>query len=455
MAAQSNVQHLAAQMRNSQYEATIREFAQNKGRFIAMTDDQAFLSVLKTVLYKHVAISSQDVLMAMSEPAHTLKAIKEADAAGEMPFLLMERKMNGQDSSFMVKQLKAAFPRLLILILTVDVERHRIMYLHEVGADNVIAKPVSAQTIIEKLAFTIKPQGQLGQMIDRAKMLLLEGKPDKAKILAKAILQVKPESAAGLMVLGDAEMARGDMDAARQAYLEASSNADLYLEPLRKLAALAEKTGNIEESLNYLEQLDKLSPLNADRKVSMGELNLSLGNEGKAQKLFDTAVDQVTKEAMGQIGSLAERIAGIYADKNPEQSEKFLRKALAVKQKNLTREDIRVFNQLGITLRQQGKWKEAIKEYTRALTIAPDDGNLLYNLALAYAQGEMPREARLSMEKAYAANKHIPYTAAGVAYNMGLVLLKGGAKDKARECFSIALEQDPGMTKAQKALDRL
>lgn len=171
-----------------------------------------------------------------------------------------------------IGQLKAAFPKLLIVALTIDVERHRIMYLHELGVDNFIAKPASAGTIIEKLAFTIKPQSKLGELIDKAKNYLDARRPEKAKDVAAKILELKPSSAAGLMVLGDAKSALGRT---KEAYLEASRNADLYLEPLRKLAQLAERVGDLEEALGYLEKLDKLSPLNSELKLTWGKLILS------------------------------------------------------------------------------------------------------------------------------------------------------------------------------------
>lgn len=76
--------------------------------------------------------------------------------------LFLERKMNGQDLSFLVNQIKQAYNKLRIIILTSDVQRDRLMLLHEVGADNFIAKPVSVNTLIEKMAFTLKPQSKLG-----------------------------------------------------------------------------------------------------------------------------------------------------------------------------------------------------------------------------------------------------------------------------------------------------
>lgn len=50
---------VALKMKQKQYEATVIDFVQNqKGRFIVVTDDQAFLSVLRTVLNKHLMLDS-------------------------------------------------------------------------------------------------------------------------------------------------------------------------------------------------------------------------------------------------------------------------------------------------------------------------------------------------------------------------------------------------------------
>ena len=446
MAIQMENAQAAAQATRSQYEGAVVEFVQKeRGCFIVLSDDQAFCSALRTMLHKHLALTSSNILSILSDDTKILKALQSAEAGGQTPVVLIERRLHGQDMTFLVKQLKTAFPKLLIIVLTIEVEKHRIIYLHEVGADNFIAKPVSVQTIIEKLAFTIKPQNQLGVLIDSAKEYLNENRPERAKLIAQQILELKPGSSAGLMVLGDAELALGNVDDARLAYQEAGNSASLYLEPLRKLALLAEQTGDMEECLGYLEQLDTLSPLNSERKVDMGEINLNLGNEEKAQSLFEAALNQAAKNAMEQIGALAERVAGICAEKNPEMAERFLRKALDVKQKQLSRDDIRIFNQLGISLRQQGKWRKAIEEYTLALKIAPDDEGLYFNMGMAYAEGKIIQKALKCMSKALELNQDLPRVSAAVAYNMALVFMKGAAKEDAKRCLNIALELKPGM----------
>lgn len=442
--------------KQKQYENTVIDFVKiQSGRFLALTEDMAFLSVLRTVLGKHLALNIGDALTWVPKAAHLLKVLKLADEIGQRPLMFVERCMQGQDLSFMIRQFKNAYPQLYIIVLTLDVEKQRIMYLHEIGADNFIAKPVSANTIIEKMAFTLKPQTKLGEIIDIAKSMLQQDQPEKARQLAQQILQMKPGSAAGLMVLGDAEKSLGNMEAAREAYTTASNNADLYLEPLRKLAELAEEMGEQQNSLTYLEKLDKLSPLNAERKVNIGEIHLNLGNDAKAEELFEAAISQATKDAMSQIGAISERIAILYAEKDPARSEQFLRGALAAKGKFLSRDDVKLFNQLGITLRQQGKWQEAIDEYNKALKVAPDDENLYYNLGMAYAEGKKFSDARKNMDEAMTINDRLPYASPGIACNIGIVYLQSGARDKARRALEIALELKPDMELAKSTLTKM
>ncbi|MBQ4132512.1 MAG: tetratricopeptide repeat protein [Desulfovibrionaceae bacterium] len=447
---------LAPNTKVIQFEKTVIDFIKNqRGCFIVLTHDQAFMSVMRTVITKDLGLVGDDLLIPLQEPNLLTKIVMQAEEQKKTPLLFIERNINGQESAMLINQLRNAFPKLLIIVLTVEIEKYSLMYLHEMGANNFIAKPVSALTIIEKLAFTIKPQTKLGELIDTAKAHLTKGEPERAKQLAAEILEMKPGSAAGLMVLGDAECALGNTQAAKKAYLEASNNADLYLEPLRKLAQLAERIGELEEALGYLEKLDALSPLNSERKIEMGELSLELGDEDAAQQLFEAAITQISNAALEHIALLAERIGGIYEKRDPVKAENYYRKALSSKTKNLTREDMRLFNRLGVSLRRQGKWQEAIDEYKRALQIDDRDSGLLYNMGMAYMEGGVGKEAQRCMEKAISADENVLYTSSGVAYNMGVVFMKNNESERAKQCFEAALKQDPNMEAARKALNRL
>ncbi len=441
--------------KNDTYVNTVLDFLQDgPGCFITLTDDQVVLAMLRDILADDLGLTPQGFLHTVPEASLLFRELDALHEDGFKPLLIIERRYNGIDMSLRIEEYKRAFPNMLVLLLTADLEPHMVVYLHELGADNLIVKPVSTQTIIEKLAYTLRPQGRLEEYIEAAKTMLEEGLLKQAGAMAAKILEIKPGSAAGLLILGDVELAEGRLEAAKAAYLEAAENAALYLEPLRRLASLAEKAGRPAEALDYLEQLDKLSPLNINRKIAMGKVNLTLGDEERAAELFATVMTQAHKEAIDRISAVAERIAEVYENMHPEQSEIFLRKALGVK-KQLTLEDLHVFNKLGISLRRRGQWQAAITEYKRALHIAPQSGQLYYNIGMAYAQGERLIDARANLQKAIELNARLPYTSAAAAYNMGMVFKKTADQANARKCFQAALEQNPGMCAAAQELQEL
>lgn len=442
-------------LRQKQYEGTVVEYINDRrGYFIVASDDQHFVSLLRATCIKHLAIQT-DAISVVSNTDLILREIKNISIRRKGIVVFIERLLDGKDSSLLVRQIKNAFSDVRIIVLTGEADRQRLVLLHEIGADNFITKPISMNTLVEKIAFTIKPQGKLGQLIDTARALITQGSPDQALKACRQIFELKPNSAAGFLVMGDAYQALGKLEKAREAYEEASRNADLYLEPLRKLAALHGTMGNHDAQLHFLERLDHLSPLNVERKVDMGQIHLTLGNDDKAQELFDTAVTQATREAMNYISEVSERIASIYGEHSPEQAEKFLRRALEAKGDSIGRDDLGTFNRLGLALRKQGKWEQALEEYTKALRVAPDDENLYYNMGMACAEGKDFREARANMVKALSFNPELPRRDRIIAYNMGLVFMRAGGREQAERCLMIALELDPGFTQASNALAKL
>lgn len=445
---------LASRLKGKQYEQAIIDYVNNRGHFICITDDTQFATLLRTTLLKQLG-QSLDALTTTSDPDQILRYIRDISLRKTMPVILLERSMAGRDMGFMVRQIKNAFTEVRIIMLTGEADRQRLVLLHEIGADNFITKPISINGLIEKIAFTIKPQGKLGQLIDMARSMIAQNNPQQALKVCKQILELKANSAAGFLVIGDAFRALGKLDRARDAYEEASRNSEMYLEPLRKLADLYEELNDIPKRLYYLERLDQLSPLNVERKVDMGEIHLNLGNEDAAGKLFESAVSLATKEAASYIGEVASRVAALYAEKDPGQSEKFLRRALDAKGQYLSKDDIATFNRLGIILRNQGKWREALAEYQKAIKVAPDDENLFYNMGMACAEGREFREAQVYMLKALAINPDLPRTAVTIAYNIALVFIQSGGKDKAKDCLKMALELKPDYEPALKALAHL
>ncbi len=168
--------------------------------------------------------------------------------------------MAGKPTTDIIKFVKQDHPDVLIVVLTTEMEREKLILLHEVGADNIITKPIAPATLIEKIAFTVKPRGQIGELLDEGKKLLAIGQYQEASEKALRVLEIKAESPAGLILLGDSHKGLGRLEKALECYRQAEKSAKLYLEPLKKIAALHRETGNTAEELKFLERLDKLSP---------------------------------------------------------------------------------------------------------------------------------------------------------------------------------------------------
>ena len=442
--------------RLNKQKAVLREYYEkHHGHTLCLSDDQTFTALLGAMI-KDLAISQGRLLTVIPDTAKTLKIISETFEAERKPVLLIERVLNAVgDTSFLIRQFKDSFPEIRVIVLTTTADKDRVMLLHEAGADNFILKPVSSNDLLDKMADTLRPPTPVRQLLDKARTFVSRNFGSEALQLTRKVLEIKPDSAAGYVVLGDSLRISGDNAKARLAYERACKYSGDYLEPLQRLADLAKEAGDNEARLDYLKRMDAISPLNAQRKVEIGELLVALGNTESATQIFDTAVTRAYRDAIDQVAAMAQKIAVSLQDSDPVQAEKYLRQCLDMKGEHLSVDDLATFNQLGISLRKQGRWQDAITEYKRALKIAPKAEGLFYNMGMAYAEGGDFETAIICMQKALAINANLPYGGATLAYNIGMVLAKGFAKDKARQCMEIALELDPGHESARKALDRL
>jgi tetratricopeptide (TPR) repeat protein/CheY-like chemotaxis protein len=445
---------ISSQAKRSQYELTIIDFVTNEhGCFIVFSDDQPFQTLLRQTLQKHLSLPN--VVSPVTTPDELTFSLKSHQLRAAHVVLFIERAVAGQGKGSLLEKSKDIFPGLKVIVLTNDVQRDQVMILHETGADNFVTKPVSINTLVEKIAFTLKPQSRLGQMIDEAKLCLANEDAAGALELSESILQLKPNSAAGFLIRGDAYRQLGATDKALEAYECARDNAEMYLDPLSRLSDLYGDLGNLPEKLHYLEDMDRISPLNADRKVSIGGVQLDLGNRDKASNMFNAAMELVTKVSLTRISEIANTIADVCMNKDPVMAEVYLRRSLDTKGDYISRDDLHTFNQLGINLRQQGKWQEAIVEYKRAIALFPDDENLYYNIGMAYAEGRNFAMAVEQMQKAMRLNPDLPKLDPNIAYNMGVVFTYAGNKKQAEECLLTALELNPDFEAARRTLNRL
>jgi tetratricopeptide (TPR) repeat protein len=434
------------------YDEDVREFIlQYNGVFLVLSQDPLFDKNLRGTLLRHLHIKD-DCIINVATPDQLQKQIRIVLGKGHRIVFFVEREINGKYTHDLVQFLKNQHPEVLIIILTNEVAREVLIYLHELGANNVITKPISPDTLIEKIAFTVKPRGQLGELIDTGKQLNNTERYEEAADIAKKILEIKPGSPAALLVLGDSLKGQGKLEEALEAYMEASRNGKLYLEPIKRTAELLKETGNIREETKFLERLDRISPLNVDRKISIGDNYLNLGERDKAVEVFDGAIKLAHKEAMAQVSRVTRTIAELCISSAPEISEKYLRQALETKKGMLDKTDIETFNRLGISLRKQGRWDQAVEEYRKGLKIAPNDAGLYYNMAMAYGEGRQFQDAYNFIDKALRLNPELWSTSETVCFNIAAVYMSASKKDLAAEYLQKTLSINPDFEKAKSML---
>ena len=437
------------------YDVDVRDFVQqNRGVFLVLSQDPHFNKNLRSTLLRHLHVKD-DCVINVTNQEQLHKELRQLVSHGHKVVFFVEREINGKYCHDLVQFLKVQYPDVLIIILTGEVAREILIYLHEIGANNVITKPISPDMLIEKIAFTVKPRGQIGELIEAGKKLNDNGKFEDAATLARKILEIKPGSPAALLMLGDSFKGRNMMDEALNAYMEASRNGKLFLDPIKKIADLHKITGNVREETKYLERLDKLSPLNVDRKISIGDNYMNLGEREKAVEVFDDAIKLATKEAMAQVSRVTRTIAEHCITSAPELSEKYLRQSLDSKKGGLDKSDIETFNRLGITLRKQGKPDLAIEEYRKALKIAPNDPGLYYNMAMAYSESRQFQDAFNYLDKALAINPELWNSSETVCFNIATVYYRAARKEQATEYLQKALGINPNFERAKAMLREL
>ncbi len=438
----------------SKYENTVIDFVDKGGVFVTYTRDNTFIKLLYRVILKYLGIKKNCIFSCYSKKDLIKRIAAEVKLKNKV-VVFVERIFDGVQSTDIIVTLKESFKdNVFIVILTTEVDRDVLVKFYELGAKNFITKPLSMNTLIEKIAFTVKPQSKLGQMIEEAKSLLEKGKMDLALKKCEEILKIKPNSAAAYMLKGDIYKKMGDIEKAKECYLKAHNDWNLYLDPLKRLVDISKETGDKEALLTYLKKLDKLSPLNVERKVEIGTISIEMGNREEGERYLDSAIQLAAKQLKEEIGNLAIKIADTLMSLDASLAEKYYRKALDLK-KGLDVSDIETFNRLGICLRQQKKPELAILEYQKALKLDPHNERIMYNMSMAYLEAGDKEKARDILSVLLRRNPEFGKDNEVVLYNMGMVFYKNNDINRAVEFFKKALQTNPEYELAKKALNRL
>ncbi|MHC1700179.1 MAG: tetratricopeptide repeat protein [Humidesulfovibrio sp.] len=436
------------------FDQDLREFLETQhGYLVMLSDDPLFVRTLRTTVLKTLGIKA-DCLEIYQDSGQALRGVRDHLGNKSPVLVLADRLLRGMPTLEFLRSLKGAFGEAKILVMTQETSKESLSQLYELGVDSVLTKPVSVGTLIEKMAGAIKPQGKISQLVQEAKRLLELGETAKVKQISLAILKVKEKSPVALMLMGDALLIEGKRDEAIKAYEVAHQGATLYLEPLKKLAGVHQGEDD-DNYLHYLKKLDVISPLNTERKCEIGKVYVRRNDMDRAEVYFGEAIANAQREASTYVDQIVSEIAESVSDASPAMAEKYYFKILEMKGESLSKEDMATFNRLGIALRKQGKWKEAIENYKKALTVVPGDERVLYNMGLAYGDGQQHRQAVDCYEQVLRRDPEFHRTAAVVSFNIASSYHLIKQNGRAKEFLQAALEIDPQHQASMRLLARI
>jgi pentatricopeptide repeat protein len=157
-----------------------------------------------------------------------------------------------------------------------------------------------------------------------------------------------------------------------------------YFRSYNSLIDFHYEKGRFDSALHLMHRMNARNNARISRIVRMGEIHAELGDDNKAEHCFNSALtkDLHCSAAMNGLAALRFRQGQL------DESRRLLsQSAIAYKLAS-------ALNKQGIDLVRQGRYGEALKHYTKAQYVLPqqDKGPLLfYNIGLCYARWGKPQ----------------------------------------------------------------
>lgn len=425
------------------------------GHFVVVSDDRIFINVLRRTLVTELGLPSNCMTIVTLDD-QALKTIKEMSVRKKNLIVFIQTLLNNKRMDDIIKQVCWKIHNCKIIIIATESELHNLALLREQKvADNWIIKPVVINQLVCKVASVIRPHGTLEKLIAGAEEFIQQGAFNHVLTICRKIFETHPNSAVTYMLMGDAYRGLDKQEEMVAAYEHACYVGELFMEPLHKLVSYFHGKNDRQNELVFLEKLDAVSPLNTERKMEIARLHLELGHNDDAKDTFESIMRHTTKNVMNALSETATKIGTIYAANNDPEAEKYFRRAIDVHGNHLDKSHMHLFNNLGILLRKNKKWKEAVEEYKKAIAIDKDNYVLSYNIALAYDDGDDHNNAYSCINEALRINPALYKNDSVVSMNIGMILAKADEIKEAQRYLQHALSLNPENRQARQLLSTL
>jgi CheY-like chemotaxis protein len=267
--------------------------------------------------------------------------------------------------------------------------------LGEWGANDFIVKPFSYEILEKRVDSLFKrlksPEEALFRQVERLKQT---GASEEAlELIEEAETEHRLSLAKWLNAKGECLMAAGDTEGAAAEFEKAMGISKIFVAAYKNYAAAQHKMGNMAKAVEAMEYIEKVSPTDKERTFLLGKLLLVAGRKEEGKRCIKNLVKRCQgKEKETLVGKAAQVFleAGLF-----EEAKEMYMMSL-----DFNPSDLETINRLGLLLRQQGKFDEAVQCYLSALKKHHDHAGLHHNLGVLYVSRKDYKTGRAYLQRA-------------------------------------------------------
>lgn len=409
----------------------IEHFRKNNGYFVVFSKDDAFIQLLKQVI-KDLGLAIENLFAIIQEDFALLKALKDLREQNKRVVFFAELDENGI-MEFFLRQVKFAFPTINVIALVSL--KHKEKTKGADYCDNAIVRPISKESLLEKIVFTIKPQANFGRLIDAGRTLLAQKNYENAEQFANAVLDKKPGSMAGLLLLGDIYREQGLLKNAEIEYVKAHNFVPTALEPLISLVEIARLQNDSPKISQYMQEAIAIASEEEKKFLEeegfCSDYGVSRSKEEREKQL---------KEIFGELGKLVTKALPCFQEEQVAGGIVFINSFLQAKENFIEKEDGLLYEKVAQFYKALNKNREAVKAYQRCIMLLPKRAETHYQLAMIYHEEGFAEQAYLLVKKLLQLNPRYGYNSASVARNLSQVFEKAGEEEASKLWAKVCAE---------------
>ncbi|MBT3820339.1 MAG: response regulator, partial [Nitrospinaceae bacterium] len=280
-----------------------------------------------------------------------LREIRTNNAYAETPFIMLTNQGQFDDEEYA----EAA---------DYDIDGHLIKPLNQKDLEDIVDEILKKRAEFKECAIRLA----------RAAAFVDIGADTEAATEIASAQEAQPTSTRVWVESGQLFEELGDNEKAHKSYARASKIDSFCAKAYEGMANILGKEGKSEEAFEFLKKAVDLSPKNKDRQLKMTRHLLESGDEDGARVSLHKALERESDPAARSAAA---------ADFLMESGRADLAEAEYSFALESDPDNTRYYNRLGLAFRRQKKFREAIENYKKALTVSPDDTVLYYNMAVA------------------------------------------------------------------------